>query len=185
VTDHEIVTDHEFERESLPYRSLIYRVAMRATRSGSDADDVVQETYLLALQGWRRSRPEQVRPWLIAICLNVLRSRYRRRRGLVEELQPYPGQAVPSLLDTAEEALSRLTGAAVRTALRQLPPAQREAIVLMDICGLSAAAVGRLLGAPRGTVLARVHRGHRRLAELLRRSQRPGTGTLPAARVLS
>jgi RNA polymerase sigma-70 factor (ECF subfamily) len=173
VTDHYLITDREFEQESLPFRSLIYRVALRATRSGSDADDVVQETYLLALQGWRRSRPEKVRPWLIAICLNVLRSRHRRRRNLVEELHPSPGHAVPSRLDTAEEALSRLAGAAVRTALRQLPPAQREAVVLMDFCGLSAAAVGRLLGAPRGTVLARVYRGHRRLAELLRRSHRP------------
>jgi RNA polymerase sigma-70 factor (ECF subfamily) len=173
VTDHYLITDREFEQESLPFRSLIYRVALRATRSGSDADDVVQETYLLALQGWRRSRPEKVRPWLIAICLNVLRSRHRRQRRLGEELHPCPGHAVPSRLDTAEEALSRLTGAAVRTALRQLSPTQREAVVLMDLCGLSAAAVGRLLGAPRGTVLARVHRGHQRLAELLRRSHRP------------
>jgi RNA polymerase sigma-70 factor (ECF subfamily) len=167
------VTDLEFEQESLPLRTLIYRVALRATRSGSDADDVVQETYLLALQGWRRSRPEKVRPWLIAICLNVIRSRHRRQRSHGEELHPDPGHALPSRLDTAEEAITRLAGAAVRTALRQLPPAQREAIVLMDLCGLSAAAVGRLLCTPRGTILARVHRGRRRLADLLLRNHRP------------
>ena len=161
------MTDQEFAQEILPYRSLLYRVALRATRSRADADDVVQETYLLALQGWRRSRPEKVRPWLVAICFNVLRSRHRRQRGRAEELQPDPGEALPSRLDTAEEALARLAGSAVRAALRQLPPAQREAIVLMDLCGLSAAAAGGLVGAPRGTVLVRVHRGRRRLAELL------------------
>jgi RNA polymerase sigma-70 factor (ECF subfamily) len=101
-------------------------VALRATRSGADADDVVQETYLRALQGWRRSRPEKVRPWLIAICVNVLRSRHRRQRSRAEELHPDPGQTLSSRLDTAEEALSRLAGAAVRAALRQLSPAQRK-----------------------------------------------------------
>ena len=166
--------DHEFVREALPHRRLLYRLARRATRSAPDADDVVQETYLLAWQGWRRERPRQVRPWLVTICLNVLRSRYRRSTCRpVEELRPHPDPAAPSTRDTAEEAISRLAGATVRAALRQLPPAQREAIVLMDLCGLSAAAVARLLGAPRGTVLARVHRGRHQLAELLQATRVP------------
>ena len=161
--------DQEFVRAILPYRSLLYRMALRATRSAADADDVVQETYLLAFQGWRRDRPRQVRPWLVTICLNVLRSRHRRSRSRpVEELHPAPGAALPSGSDPVEEVAARLTGAVVRAALRQLPPAQAEAIVLMELHGLTAAVVARRLGVPRGTVLARVHRGRQRLARLLR-----------------
>ena len=37
----------------------------------------------------------------------------------------------------------------------------------MDLCGFTAAQVAELTGSPRGTILARVHRGHKRLAELL------------------
>jgi RNA polymerase sigma-70 factor (ECF subfamily) len=63
--------------------------------------------------------------------------------------------------------MSNIMGTAVHEALWQLPAAQREAITLMDLCGLTAAQVATMTGAPRGTVLARVHRGHKRLAELL------------------
>jgi RNA polymerase sigma-70 factor (ECF subfamily) len=48
-----------------------------------------------------------------------------------------------------------------------LPQAQRVAITLMDLCGFTAAQVARITGAPRGTVLARVHRGRKALARSL------------------
>lgn len=170
--------DREFVRATLGHRGWLIALARRWTRSRLEAEDAVQETYLQALRGWRRQRPEQVRPWLVTILRNVVRSQYRQRlRRPAEELAASPGAALHAAGDTAEEAMSRLAGAAVRTALRQLPPAQREAVVLMDLYGFTAAAVAELLGAPRGTVLSRVHRGHRRLAELLG-PQRDG---LPAA----
>jgi RNA polymerase sigma-70 factor, ECF subfamily len=57
----------------------------------------------------------------------------------------------------------------VHRALWQLPSPQREAITLMDLCGFTAAEVAAMTGAPRGTILARVHRGRKRLAALLQR----------------
>ena len=168
----------------LRYRGLLYAVAVRESRSAQEADDVVQETYLRAWQGWRRQQPRQLRPWLVAICRNVLRSRHRRRQSRpAEALHPHPAATLPSPRDTAEEAISGLTGAAVRAALRRLPHAQREAIVLMDLCGLTAARAAELLATPRGTILARAHRGRRRLAALLAPGEPGEPGQLRSTRV--
>jgi RNA polymerase sigma-70 factor (ECF subfamily) len=73
--------------------------------------------------------------------------------------------------DPFEEAARRLDRAVVERALGQLPAEQRVAIELVDIAGLTAKAAAELLGRPRGTVLARVHRGRRRLALLLDRAE--------------
>jgi RNA polymerase sigma-70 factor, ECF subfamily len=53
----------------------------------------------------------------------------------------------------------------------QLPEPQRLCIVLMDVAGYTASETAELLGCPRGTVLARVHRGRVRLARILAGSE--------------
>jgi RNA polymerase sigma-70 factor (ECF subfamily) len=56
----------------------------------------------------------------------------------------------------------------LEAAVAELPDAQRTAILLMDVSGLTAQQTAEAIGAPRGTILARVHRGRRKLAQLLR-----------------
>jgi RNA polymerase sigma-70 factor (ECF subfamily) len=82
-------------------------------------------------------------------------------------LDPDPDLNVVSHVDTAATAVAHVLSEAVHAALWRLPAEQREAVALMDLCGFTAAEVATLTGAPRGTILSRVHRGHRRLAELL------------------
>ncbi|HEY3261946.1 MAG TPA: sigma-70 family RNA polymerase sigma factor, partial [Pseudonocardiaceae bacterium] len=147
---------------------LVYNLARRLARSCSQAEDLVQETYLRALHGWRRRPPEDVRAWLATICLNIARAGWRRTAARpAEVLDPDPGTMVASAQDTAAEAISGAVREQVHRALWQLPAAQREAITLMDLCGFTAAEVAAMTGTPRGTILARVHRGHKRLAALL------------------
>jgi RNA polymerase sigma-70 factor (ECF subfamily) len=147
---------------------MLYNLARKLCRSPQDADDVVQQTYVHALQAWTRQRPERVGPWMATICLNVVRSEYRRRQARpVEILDPFAGSTVGSPDDTAEGAVARVDRAAIDGALRQLPAAQREAVTLMDLCRFTAAEVAEITGVPRATVLSRVHRGHKRLAGLL------------------
>jgi RNA polymerase sigma-70 factor (ECF subfamily) len=55
----------------------------------------------------------------------------------------------------------------VHRALWQLSDEQRTAITLMDLNGFTAREVARMTGSPRGTVLSRVHRGRKRLAQIL------------------
>jgi RNA polymerase sigma-70 factor (ECF subfamily) len=76
---------------------------------------------------------------------------------------------IGSEADTAWEALAAIDRATVRNALWGLPEEQRVAVTLMDIGGLTAKEVARVMGTPRGTVLSRVHRGRKALAALVRR----------------
>jgi RNA polymerase sigma-70 factor (ECF subfamily) len=164
------MNDEEFLRAVGEHLDLVYNLARRLTRSRQHAEDLVQETYLRALRGWRHQPPQDVRAWLATICLNIARAGWRRDSTRPPEvLHPWAGTAQTSEHDTAAEALSGLLRDQVHQALWQLPAAQREAIVLMDLCGFTAAEVATMTGAPRGTILARVHRGHKRLAAVLQR----------------
>jgi RNA polymerase sigma-70 factor (ECF subfamily) len=161
-------SDEEFLDETLTHLDLLYNLARRLTFRREEAEDLVQETYLRALEGWRRSRPERTAPWLATICLNIARSQHRRRAARpVELLDPDAGLEVVSSQDTEAQALVALDRGAVNEALRQLSIQQREAVTLMDLCGFTASQVADIVGAPRNTVLSRAHRGHKRLALLL------------------
>jgi len=74
---------------------------------------------------------------------------------------------LPDSIDVAEEAIDRIHRGLVERALWALPAEQRVAIALMDLGGLTAAEVAKVTGSPRGTVLARVHRGRKALARLV------------------
>jgi RNA polymerase sigma-70 factor, ECF subfamily len=67
----------------------------------------------------------------------------------------------------ADVVIAGLDAQVVSQCLGMLPEPQRVSIVLMDVAGYTAREAGEALGCPRGTVLARVHRGRRRLAPLL------------------
>jgi RNA polymerase sigma-70 factor (ECF subfamily) len=161
------VSDDEFLEEALPYLDMLYNLARRVSASRPDAEDLVQDTYARALEGWRRKRPQRIAPWLATICLNTARSRHRRRATRPAEVLRADHADVPSSADTSEEVIGSLDADAVRRALDELPRTQREAIALMDLCGFTASQVGAMLRVSRNTVLSRVHRGHKRLAVLL------------------
>ena len=161
------MTEDEFVEAVLSHLDMLYNLARRVTSSAQEAEDLVQETCVRALQGWRRSRPERLRPWLATICLNTARSQYRWRSTRSEVLQAEPGMSLPSADDTARTALDALDRETIHEAMAELSSEQREAIALMDLCGFTAAQVSEILGVPRNTVLARVHRGRKRLAVLL------------------
>ena len=121
-------------------------------------------------------RGENTRAWLAAICLNVARSEARRRRRQPPEvpartqLDALPlarGDSGEGAPDVAEVVIAGLDAEAVARCLAVLPEPQRACIVLMDVAGYTARETAEVLGCPRGTVLARVHRGRRRLAQLL------------------
>ena len=158
-------SDHEeFLEATLRHADLLHALAARLAPHPADAADIVQDTYLRAYAAWGRRRPDDVGAWLATICLNAGRDELRRhaRRAAASHDGPVPDLAGPA--DTAEAALERLASSRITAALWDLPDAQRIAITLMDICGFTAAQVAGITGAPRGTVLARVHRGRKALA---------------------
>ncbi len=162
-----MASDEEFQRLTLPALDLVHNLARRFARERADAEDLVQETYLRAWAAWSSGRrPRRVEPWLATICLNAGRDRARRATTRLET----PAAAIadlPDEVDVAEEAIARVHRALVDRALWALPTEQRVAIALMDLAGLTAAEVAKVTGSPRGTVLARVHRGRKALARLV------------------
>ncbi len=161
----------DFLEATLGAMDLVHNLARRLTRDRDAAEDLVQDTYLAAFKAWsKHRRPDRVEPWMATICLNLARSNFRRlRRRPDETLQPDPGLTISSEADTALEALSNIDRDVVHNALWALPEEQRVAVTLMDISGLTATEVARVMRTPRGTVLSRVHRGRKALAALVRR----------------
>jgi RNA polymerase sigma-70 factor (ECF subfamily) len=169
--------DHRlFLDATIPYLDVVWQVARQAAGEGQDPEDLVQETYLRAYAAFGSYRGENTRAWLAAICLNTARSQARRRRRRPWEV---PGQGLldapprsrvdggEGVADVADVVIAGLDTETVSRCLGLLPEPQRVCIVLMDVAGYTAREAAEALGCPRGTVLARVHRGRRKLTQLL------------------
>ena len=169
--------DHRaFLDATIPHLDVVWQVARHAAGEGQDPEDLVQETYLRAYAGFDSYRGGNTRAWLAAICLNVARSQARRRRrrpwevpgpALLDALPWCRADGGESAADVADVVIADLEAEKVSRCLTLLPEPQRVCIVLVDVAGYTAREAAEALGCPRGTVLARVHRGRRRLAQLL------------------
>lgn len=162
--------DDAFLRATMGSMDLVYNVARRLVRRPEDVEDLVQETYLAAFRAWKdHRRPDRVEPWLVTICLNLGRSRFRRlaARPTEVELSDVVHDTHAADVSTEEEALAAVDRDELHRAMWALPDEQRIAITLVDLSGLSTADAAVTMGTPRGTVLSRLHRGRKALAMLL------------------
>ncbi|NHC43952.1 SigE family RNA polymerase sigma factor [Motilibacter aurantiacus] len=126
----------------------------------AEAQDCVQEAYARAWQRWGRvAGYDDPEAWVRTVAWRLAVNRWRRGRNalaaLVRHGPPPPGR--PPSEDNV----------AIVAALRQIPEAQRRAIVLHHLCGHSVEDVARETEAPVGTVKARLSRGRAALAALL------------------
>jgi RNA polymerase sigma-70 factor (ECF subfamily) len=156
-----------FEEVVAAHVDVVWSLARRLTRDHGEAEDLLQDTFLRAFAGFGRWRGGDPRAWLVVICLNAARDTARRASARPREVVDVTLAEPVGSDDPCEEALRRLDRDRVERAIGLLPPEQRVAIELVDLVGLTAQAAADALGCPRGTVLARVHRGRRRLARLL------------------
>ena len=132
------------------------------------ADDIVQETFLVVLrQTGRRDAPtSSVLAYLIGIARHLIMKRHgRTSEWAVDEtvLEQAPS-AEPNAFDRLAAAQSI---DAIRGAVRSLPPAYREAIVLCELQEMDYSMAAALLNCPVGTVRSRLHRGRALLAAKL------------------
>ncbi len=167
--------DVEFERDALPWLDDVYRFALSLTRDESDADDVVQETYLRAYRSWHTFIPgTECRRWLFTFCRNVfLRSRERVRPMVDLEDGEQDAVAAGSVYAAARELgyddlYARLDLApALQEAVDQLAEPFRSAVILVDVEDMSYENAAQVMGVPIGTVRSRLFRGRRLLQEQL------------------
>jgi RNA polymerase sigma factor (sigma-70 family) len=151
--------DGSFEALVNGHAARLFTIALRVLGNRSDAEEAAQDALVRAyraMSGYEaaRIRELRLRPWLATIVLNVCRNRTRVNRVRTVELAFEPG---------AEPATDPLARRDSRTAwaglLATLPVAQRTAIVLRHVDGLSYAEMAEALGRPEGTLKAQVHRG--------------------------
>jgi RNA polymerase sigma-70 factor, ECF subfamily len=158
-----------FEAEALPHAEGLFRLAMWFERNRSDAEDLVQETMVQALQSFHRfQRGTNCRAWLAKILQNVKNNRRRAaaRAIVVNDPDDRTGESVPFVPPIPQE----LTDESVLGALRRIPEAFQEVIVLCDVEELTYKEIADVLAIPVGTVMSRLHRGRALLRSELARS---------------
>lgn len=164
------MTHQAFLDATMPHLDAVWSVARRMSADPAGAEDLVQETYARAWCSFATQGRGEVRSWLVAICLNVGRGELRRSLRLPRVVACLDTvEETPDTQDVSADVVASVERQAVVRALAELPEPQRRAIVMVDIGGLSAREAAEIEGAPRGTILARVHRGRRRLAVLAER----------------
>jgi len=155
-----------FEAEVLPHADRLFRLAMWFERDRSEAEDLVQETMMLALRSFHRYQPgTNCRAWLTTILQNVRRNR-RRARGrspLVED----PDDRLAGTMPFVPPIPQRLTDEEILSALSRIPERFQEVIVLCDVEEMSYKEISDALEIPMGTVMSRLHRGRTLLASAL------------------
>ncbi len=173
------------------FRRLYRRHAGRVLRLGrmsgldrNEAEDLVQATFLRFHEARERvaiDRP--LRPWLVTIALNLLRDRGRRSsRGVAAAKELAILAEAQRAVRPDEEHEATLTAERLEEALRDLPDAQREAVLAVRVCGMSYADAARALERSDVATRQNVHRGLRRLAEALREDDVVDVTTTPPRR---
>jgi RNA polymerase sigma-70 factor (ECF subfamily) len=169
-----------FEELATPYMSALYAAALRMTRNPSDAEDLVQETYLRAYRGFGGFREgTNLKAWLYRILTNTFINQYRAKKRRPDQVdlddvedfyifRRLGGLEAADASQTAEtEALESMPDDEVKQALESIPEQFRMAVILADIEGFSYKEIADILDVPIGTVMSRIHRGRRQLQKLL------------------
>jgi RNA polymerase sigma-70 factor (ECF subfamily) len=164
---------------ALVHLDALYHVALRLTRNRAEAEDVVQEAFLRAFRSFDRFNPgTNSRAWLFTILRNVFLNRVRSQGREVLEAEMGGLDQVEMTTDTQvgrnpeEQFLQTMLHGDVDRALTTLPLAFREAVLLVDIEGLTYREVAEVLDCPIGTVMSRLSRGRTLLRRALGRFAR-------------
>jgi RNA polymerase sigma-70 factor (ECF subfamily) len=181
---------NRFMEDALACINGLYGTAVRLTRNGDAARDLVQDTYLKALRAQARFEPgTNLKAWLYTILHNTWRN---RRRDRARARVAFDSDTVDAAVDagwpgvveqtTPETLLMRtVLDADLRAALDRLPEAFREAVWLRDVEDFSYQEIADVLAVPIGTVMSRISRGrkflHGYLTEDAGTAVARGTGT--------
>jgi RNA polymerase sigma-70 factor, ECF subfamily len=179
------------------HRRGLWGLAYQMTGSAADADDVVQETFVRAVEHPPTRADEPLRPWLVRIAVNVARDALRRRRR-----RAYVGPWLPSPVETADaadgseapgtEGVAPEPGADARydlhesasfaflLALEALTPQQRAVLLLRDVLDYSVRETAEALALSEGNVKTTHHRA-RHAMDAYDAARRPRTQALTDA----
>jgi RNA polymerase sigma-70 factor (ECF subfamily) len=151
-----------------PIYSDCQRWAMSLAGNREEAEDVLEESILLALKSLHQLKNDAAfKTWMFSIMRNAYRMWLRSRRP-VEFMEQE--QLIRSSPGTADQSPRRDRGDVVRQVLERLAPEQRQALVLFEVEGLSIREVSQVLGKNETAVRVLLHRSRHRMAELLKQA---------------
>ena len=167
-----------FERDAMPLLDQLYGAAMRMTRNPADAEDLVQETYIKAFQGFRSYKPgTNLKAWLYRILTNAYINNYRKAQRRPAEyatdditdsqIAETASHTSIGLRSAEVEALEKLPDEEIRDALMSLKEDYRMVVYYADVEGLPYKEIAEIMGTPIGTVMSRLHRGRKQLRDAL------------------
>jgi len=136
----------------------------------ASAEDVTAETWVTVVRGLDRFRggEDAWRAWLFTTARRRAVDAGRRRSRRPESLAAEVGEGHwPEVADTADQVLENLATRAAIAAVASLPPLQAEVVMLRVVAGLDTETVAHLVGRSPGAVRVAVHRGLRRLAQIM------------------
>ena len=167
-----------FERDAMPLLDQLYGAALRMTRNPADAEDLVQETYIKAFQGFRSYKPgTNLKAWLYRILTNAYINNYRKAERRPAEyatdditdsqIAETASHTSIGLRSAEVEALEKLPDEEIRDALMSLKEDYRMVVYYADVEGLPYKEIAEIMGTPIGTVMSRLHRGRKQLRDAL------------------
>jgi RNA polymerase sigma-70 factor (ECF subfamily) len=146
------------------------RYAWSLLRDKSDADDLVQDCLVRALDRMDSLRPDgDLRAWLFTIMHNIFANRWRRTRNRARLLAEHT--ETEAIIAAPQHASAEMRD--VLRGIDTLPDEQREVILLVAVEGFHYDEVASMLGIPIGTVMSRLSRARDRLSQFVQGQERP------------
>jgi len=151
----------------------LYGYALVLTQNRTDAEDLVQETYVRAIRAMGRLRHDSnVKGWLFTILRNTWLNELRQRRKAPEVVDFEVDERTSNLVDESMKSphdvyVRKLERRHVREAIQRLPEEAREVILLREWEELSYQEIAVVLDCPVGTVMSRLARARSKLRGLL------------------
>lgn len=166
-----------FEKEALPHLDALHAYALHLCRDASDADDLVQETYIKALSHFASYQPgTNCRAWLFRILTNTFFNmrRSRKRHNPIDSEMP---EIEMAMAESAQDRgiyrpidmqlLDGVVSKHVTEALDALPPEFRTVLLLADLHDFSYKEIADVVECPVGTVMSRLFRARKAMQKRL------------------
>jgi RNA polymerase sigma-70 factor, ECF subfamily len=157
----------------IEYLDSLYRYALVLTRQRTEAEDLVQETYVRAIEAYKRLRDDSnIKGWLFTILRNQWFNELRKRRTGPQFVEPEGEHSVvDGLPGNFSDALTLLEGqedaVRIREAIGKLSSEFQEVLILREFEELSYQEIASVLDCPAGTVMSRLGRARSKLRTLL------------------
>lgn len=156
------ITADQFKTDMISLLPRLRRFALSLTKSGPDADDLLQDACTTALQKWQQYDPSQpMDRWMFRVVRNLWVSEIRKRK--VRHGQGHVPAEEATELRVESNADNVLTAQQVRVKVKDLHPDLAEPLMLVCAEGYSYRETSDLLGVPIGTVMSRIHRARKML----------------------